>query len=123
MTTAELIALAERTVAQTRERLPAAIQEAAASLPVVYHDWPSDDILGEEFEPNILGMFVGQPHGSGVDDTTSLSGHIMLFVENIWDAAEGDPALFAEEVRITYLHELGHFLGLDEDDLEQRGLE
>jgi predicted Zn-dependent protease with MMP-like domain len=29
---------------------------------------------------------------------------------------------FEDKVRITYLHELGHHLGLDEDDLEERGL-
>ena len=28
-----------------------------------------------------------------------------------------------EEVRITLLHELGHFLGLDEDDMERLGLD
>jgi len=30
---------------------------------------------------------------------------------------------YREEVRITFLHELGHYLGLDEGDLFQRGLE
>ena len=28
---------------------------------------------------------------------------------------------FREEVRITYLHELGHYLGLEEDEIEARG--
>ena len=28
-----------------------------------------------------------------------------------------------EQLRITLFHEVGHFLGLDEDDLEARGLE
>ncbi len=32
-------------------------------------------------------------------------------------------AAFDQEVRLTYLHELGHYLGLDESDLEKRGLE
>ena len=27
-----------------------------------------------------------------------------------------------EEVRITYIHEFGHYLGLDESELEARGL-
>ena len=29
---------------------------------------------------------------------------------------------FEEEVGITFMHELGHYLGLDEDDLDERGL-
>jgi len=44
-------------------------------------------------------------------------------LESLWDAAEQDEDTFCEEVRATYLHELGHFLGLDEDDLIDRGLE
>ena len=27
-----------------------------------------------------------------------------------------------EEMRITYIHEFGHYLGLDESELESRGL-
>ena len=38
------------------------------------------------------------------------------------DFAEDDPDTFREEVRITFLHELGHLLGLDEEDLDVRGL-
>ena len=48
---------------------------------------------------------------------------IILYLDNLWDLAEGDPAIFAEEVRTTYLHELGHFLGFDEDDLTLRNLD
>ncbi len=34
-----------------------------------------------------------------------------------------DEQVYRAEVRTTYLHELGHYLGLDEDELTQRGLE
>ena len=29
----------------------------------------------------------------------------------------------AEEIEVTILHELGHYFGLDEDDVERLGLE
>jgi predicted Zn-dependent protease with MMP-like domain len=45
------------------------------------------------------------------------------FSENLWDYAEGDEEIFREEVRVTYFHELGHYLGLEEGDLEDRGIE
>jgi predicted Zn-dependent protease with MMP-like domain len=35
----------------------------------------------------------------------------------------GDEGYFRDEVRTTFLHELGHYLGLDEDELAVRGLE
>jgi len=40
-----------------------------------------------------------------------------------WVLAEGDGNSFRDEIRATFLHELGHFLRLDEDDLAERGLE
>jgi len=36
---------------------------------------------------------------------------------------EAEEDAYREEVRITFLHELGHYLGLDEGDLSERGLE
>ena len=47
---------------------------------------------------------------------------IRLFIENLRDEAEDDPERFRQEVRTTLLHELGHYLGLDEDELERRNL-
>jgi len=52
-----------------------------------------------------------------------MPSQIILFLENLWDFAESDENVFCEEVHTTFLHELGHFLGLDEDDLTERGLE
>ena len=35
---------------------------------------------------------------------------------------EGDEEEFRFEVRTTLMHELGHYLGLDEEELDERGL-
>jgi predicted Zn-dependent protease with MMP-like domain len=48
---------------------------------------------------------------------------IILFLDNLWDFADRDEGVFRQEVRTTLLHELGHYLGLDEDDLTERGLD
>ena len=122
MTLAQLIAEAEKVVTATQAKLPPELREKARALPVVYHDWPSDEILGEEFEPDILGMFVGDPHGMAAGDNNAVPAHILLFLENIYDFAEEDAAIFRDEVRITYLHELGHYFGWDEDEVDERGL-
>ena len=39
------------------------------------------------------------------------------------DYAEADEEIYRDEVRLTYLHELGHYLGWDEDEIAERGLE
>ncbi|HEX2101635.1 MAG TPA: metallopeptidase family protein [Candidatus Synoicihabitans sp.] len=122
MTLAELTASAEKVVAAAQRTLPVELRDLAQQVPVVYHDWPSPEILGEEFEPDILGMFAGSPHGADTGDHNDVPPHILLFLENLWDFAEGDPATYRAEVRLTYLHELGHYFGWDEADLEARGL-
>ena len=123
MTLAQLTAEAEKTVSATRRKLPDELRGYAEKLPVVYHDWPSEEILGVEFEPDILGMFVGEPLGIIGGDSNAVAPQILLFLENIYDYADFDAAAFREEIRVTYLHELGHYFGWSEDDLEARGLD
>jgi predicted Zn-dependent protease with MMP-like domain len=123
MNLAKLTRLAEQTVAATLRELPPPVQPAAQSVPVICQDWPSDEVLGDEFEPDILGLFVGPPHGTPSDDAQGLPPQILLFIGNLWDFAGEDPEIFRDEVRLTYLHELGHYLGWDEDELTARGLD
>jgi len=122
MSFAQLITRAEQVVARTQGKLPAEIRDLAKSLPVSYHDWPDDEVLGDDFEPDVLGLFVGNHHGIDSGNDNAVPPQIFLFLENIYDEAEGDSERFDEEVRITYLHELGHYLGWDEDEVEARGL-
>ena len=122
MSISQLIARAQQIVAQTQRKLPIEIRELAEKLPVNYLDLPDEEILDEEFEPDILGLFVGDPQGIEAGMGDPMPPQIFLFLENIYDEAEGNPARFDEEVRITYLHEVGHYLGWDEDEVEARGL-
>ena len=46
---------------------------------------------------------------------------IFLSLDNLWQYAEGDVRIFREEVRLTYLHEPGHYLGWGEDQPAARG--
>lgn len=122
MSNSQLTTRAQHLVARIQCNLPAEIRELALQVPVSYHDWPDEEILGEEFEPDIMGLFVGEHHGLEAGMGNSVPPQIFLFLENIFDEAEGDPTRFDEEVRITYLHELGHYLGWDEDEVEAHGL-
>lgn len=119
-----LVTVARQVVTAALKRLPADVRAAATAVPVCYEARPNDAILAEGWEPDILGMFVGHAHGEALrSDETPLPPQILLFLENIWDYAEGDASLYRDEVRLTYLHELGHYLGWDEDEVAKRGLE
>jgi predicted Zn-dependent protease with MMP-like domain len=117
-----LLKLARDEVERTIGALPGDLQPHAHELPVSYESWPSEALLDEGWDPDLLGMFVGDPFGVAEGESSVVPRQILLFLENLWDFAEGDEALFREEIRITYLHEFGHYLGLDEAGLEARGL-
>lgn len=123
MTRADRILQAEKTVAATVKRLPADLRPLAQAVPVLYEREPEADVLAEGFEPDILGLFSGSPHGTEFDGSQPAPPRILLYIDNLWDYAEGDPEIFRDEVRLTYLHELGHYFGWDEDELAARGLE
>jgi len=44
-------------------------------------------------------------------------------LRNIWECAEEEEHDYRDEVGTTFLHELGHYLGWDEDEVAERGLE
>lgn len=120
---AKLERLAQGQVDTIVAELPAPLRERARLLPVTFQARPNRLQKEDGIEPDTLGLFVGMEFGAEESTTFPLPAQIILFLENLWDQAEGDETAFVEEVRTTYLHELGHYLGLDEADLFDRGLE
>lgn len=120
---AALKSLAEDEIVATCDELPDELAALAARIPVHHHLQPSPEVMGDEFEADILGLFVGPPHGENTGHGNEVPAQILLFLGNLWEFAEADESAFLDEVRITYLHELGHYLGWDEDDLAARDLE
>ncbi len=118
-----LVGTARAEVAKTLRRLPARLRSEAEQVPVLYHRLPSRAMEADGIADDTLGLFVGRAFDEEEYSTEPLPPQILLFLENLWEYADRDEALFLKEVRATYLHELGHFLGLDELDLEERGLE
>lgn len=123
MELSRLTTIAAEVVAACQRKLPRPIRAFAAAVPVHYQSEPDDDILADGFEPDILGLFTGDPHGTSIERDNPSPPQILLYLDNLWDLAEGDIGVFREEVRLTYLHELGHYLGWDEDEIAARGLD
>lgn len=122
MKPARLAEMADEVVDGVQRKLPDEIREIARALPVHCESQPDASVLAEGFPSDILGLFEGTAHGEEPSDYP-LPPHIILYVENLWDYAEQDPGTFRAEVRLTYLHELGHYFGWDEDEVAARGLE
>lgn len=119
----DLLAAAEREVRRVQAGLPGPLRQQACGVPVLYEPFPRPELLDDDMDDDLMGLFVGQPFPDLDSGTLDVPAEIFLFLENIWEEAEGDLERFCDEVRTTYLHELGHYLGLEENDLEARGLE
>jgi predicted Zn-dependent protease with MMP-like domain len=107
----ELKAEAAQIVEATLAELPPEIRDEALKVPVLFEEVCEED-------PEILGTYGNFESG----EISMANGPIVLYLLTINDYCIDEEADFAEEVRLTYLHELGHHFGWDEGDLEERGL-
>ncbi|MFT3709116.1 MAG: metallopeptidase family protein [Archangium sp.] len=119
----------------SREEFDQAVAEAIAKLPehakphlqnviISVEAIPGEAEIAEGLSPTILGVFAGTPITERLD---THAGHhetarITLFQKNLERFARTRDELI-EEIGITVLHEVGHLLGLDEDELYDRGLD
>lgn len=106
--------VADAVIRELIPTLPAVIRKEAEIVPFILEKWPP-----EGGPPNILGLYLGQYHPGVI---SASPGPIKVFVGTHYEFCEREGIDFAEEIRRTYLHELGHHLGLDEFDLEERGI-
>ena len=118
-----LVKIAEREAADTLAALPQPVRERLEGIPITCLPEPTREIMDDGIAPDTLGLFVGDAYPEETSGGDPLPPQILLFINNLWDMAEEDEETFRDEVRTTILHEVGHFFGLDEDDLEDRGLE
>ena len=115
--------LFEAAAREAIEELPRSIREYVAHVPVLIEDFPPEELVEtESISPQILGIFIGVPRteasvtmdGPGID-------RVVLFKRNLEKACRDEEELI-EQIQITVKHEIGHYLGLDEGDLERLGL-
>ncbi|MEI7437001.1 MAG: metallopeptidase family protein [bacterium] len=119
-----LQAAADEEVEALVRRMPAELRDKARTIAVTYEPVVSQAMLDDDqLEPDLLGLFVGDCYAEVEAGVTDLPPQILLFLMSLWDYADHLDGDFREQVRRTYLHELGHYLGLDEGDLEARDLD
>lgn len=117
-----LLMVAHEEVSVAQDDLPAALQSSARTVPVTYERQPNAGFVADGIAPDTLGLFLGESLADGPSSHPQPT-QIILFLQNLWEFAGTDETAYREEIRITYLHELGHYFGMDEDDLEERGLD
>ena len=91
-------------VRQALDSLPPEVAAALENVAVLVAEQDPDD-------PDLFGLWESHPY---------LPDKITIFRRPLVQAFS-DPAELESEIRITVLHELAHFFGIDEDRLEELG--
>ena len=68
----------------------------------------------------LYGLYTGVPRIAGVLPSGALPARIAIYMHPLIDH-HPDHSGLVEQIRVTVLHELGHHLGFDEDELEALG--
>lgn len=116
----------DREVRQAARRLPRQFRKHLELVPVIVQDVPAIELLREHDEPldpDLLGLFDGTPlpERSTSEGLDLRPNYIYLFQRNL-ERFVRDREELTEQISITLYHELGHYLGFDEDDMDELGL-
>jgi predicted Zn-dependent protease with MMP-like domain len=119
----EALDFIESTAEQVLAHIPAEFGDRLRGVPIVLEPRPHEELVREGFDPRTLGLFEGHEHGRlEAGDAAVAPTRIVLYYANLL-ADFPDRDELADEIEITMLHEIGHYFGLGEDDLERLGLE
>ncbi len=114
-----------------REHFVKVVEEALDSLPQEFRSRIRNvAVLVEDLPPNqpspqsgqqrrlLLGLFHGVPTTrKSIFDLPAGPDHIVLYQKNIEAVCSSD-AEIREQIRLTVIHELGHYFGMDENQLK-----
>lgn len=114
-----------REVARVIDRLPRQFRKQLSNVEIVVETRPSEELLREEgLDPRhdtLYGIYQGipLPERSHLDPPL-LPDKITIFAEPLLEDFP-DPEELREEIRLTVLHEIAHYFGMDDEAIEDLG--
>lgn len=110
-----------------RDVICAAVEAALDGLPPQLQERLENVAISVEevdpADPHVYGLYEGTPLPERSHDGLDLMlpDRIRVFCEPLVADFGHDRDLLAHEARVTLLHEVGHYFGIDEDRLEELG--
>jgi predicted Zn-dependent protease with MMP-like domain len=112
----------EQLVAEALASIPRRFRKAMQNIAIVVEDEPSEELLADmEIEPpdTLLGLYSGTP----LTERTSAYGNVLpdrvlIFQGPHERSAEDDDDLVVA-IGETLIHEIGHYFGLSEEEIEE----
>jgi predicted Zn-dependent protease with MMP-like domain len=115
----------KKEVGRVIDRLPRSFRERLLNVEFVVEEQPSIELLrAEGLDPRhdtLYGIYQGipLPDRSSLDPPL-LPDKITIFAEPLLEDFP-DPEELREEIRLTVLHEIAHYFGMDEEEIEDLG--
>jgi predicted Zn-dependent protease with MMP-like domain len=115
----------KKEVGRVIERLPRSFRERLLNVEFVVEERPSIELLrAEGLDPRhdtLYGIYQGipLPDRSSLDPPL-LPDKITIFAQPLLEDFP-DPEELREEIRLTVLHEIAHYFGMDEEEIEDLG--
>jgi len=110
----------EQMVREVLDGLPDRFRDKIENVAVVIEEWPgpdADDAVADEDDSDLLGLYQGTPYGEREDGYSMvLPDRITIYRQPILAQCRTE-AEVREEIRLTVLHEIGHYFGLSDDEL------
>jgi predicted Zn-dependent protease with MMP-like domain len=104
--------------------LPEEFRKKLENVAIIVEDYPSEELLERMEVPEgdtLFGLYEGVPLTErGHFDVPLMPDRIFIFQKEIEDACDS-PEEIKDELKITLVHEIAHFFGLDDDYLEEIG--
>jgi predicted Zn-dependent protease with MMP-like domain len=114
-----------KAVAQVLDRLPRQFREQLRNVEFVVERRPSAELLRSEGLDPRMDTLYGIYQGVPLPDRSSLEppllpDKITIFAEPLLRDFS-DPEELRDEIRLTVLHEIAHYFGMDEKEVEDLG--
>ncbi|MGH7928761.1 MAG: metallopeptidase family protein [Candidatus Binatia bacterium] len=112
-------------VVRILDRLPKRFRDGLRNIEIVVEKRPSAELLrAEGLDPKhdtLYGIYQGIPLPDRTEfDLPMLPDKITIFSEPLL-ADFSDPQELRAEIRLTVLHEIAHYFGMDDDEIEDLG--
>ena len=113
----------QQAVATAAECLPAKLRAALEEVTLVLADYAEPVLLAGNDEPELLGLFDGLERSERGDSGAPQPSPCIYVFRRAHEHTCASRAEFDAEIRQTLWHELGHYLGYDENGLAELGMD
>jgi predicted Zn-dependent protease with MMP-like domain len=120
----------DRQLERVLAEMPPLVGRLLEKVPLFVEDYPSSRVMKEmglSRRDELCGLFTGiSIDEKSVSQSGQLPDVVTIFREGIWSMAADEqghisPKQLRHDIRITILHELAHYHGISEEELEELG--